>query len=104
MLSYKSNSNLSKARWKSSVVAEMSHLLLLHLLFQICASAKQSGFEGLDERMYKSENTVNEREEGLMQRMERMEISWKQEKAHLETKLESQNMEMENNKKRLTEM
>ena len=66
----------------------MSHLLLLHLLFQICASAKQSGFEGLDERMYKNENSVNERVEELMQRMERMEISWETEKADLEKKLE----------------
>jgi len=38
--------------------------------------------------MYKSENTVNERVEGLMQRMERMEISWETEKADLEKKLE----------------
>ena len=97
---HESNSNLSMGRCSISVVAEMLHLLLLHLLFHICVSAKQTRLEDtvkddLEEEMYKSENNVNEREEELMQRMERMEISWKTEKADLENKLEEKNVEVE---------
>ena len=89
----------------------MSLLLLGFLLMHICngVSAKQSGSEVAVESdpkeiMFENDSGIGDQVKELMQRMERMEISWKQEKAHLETKLESQNMEMENNKKRLTEM
>ena len=86
----------------------MLHLLLLHLLFHLCVSAKQTRLEDtvkddLEEEMYKSENNVNEREEELMQRMERMDISWKTEKADLEKKLETMNAEMEKLQKRVKE-
>ena len=85
-------------RCSISVVAEMLHLLLLHLLFHLCVSAKQSVLEDtvkddLEERMCKSENNVSEREEELMQRMERMDIRWKTEKVDLEKKLETTNAE-----------
>merc|ERR1712233_144007 len=46
------------------------------------------------ETMFKNEN--GDKIEKLIQRMERMDVSWKIEKAQLETKLETQNMEMKN--------
>ena len=79
----------------------MSFLLLLLLVLPLCVSAKHSGLEetvkdDLEETMYKSEKLSNVNEEVLMQRMERMEISWETEKADLEKKLETKNVEIEN--------
>merc|ERR1712018_456595 len=95
------------------VIAEMSFLLfgllLLHLLSN-CVNAKQIELEedlggDLEETMYKSQLNGHEMKvEELLQRMERMEISWKLDKAHLENKLESQNMELEKHQKQLEEM
>ena len=60
--------------------------LFLHLLSN-CVSSKQFGLHEAvkDEPMVKNEN--GDKYEELMQRMERMDINWKMEKAHLETKL-----------------
>ena len=91
---------------KISVVVKMSFLLLLHLLLHLCVSAKQSGLEetvkdDLEKTMYKSEKLNKVNEEELMQRMG---ISWKKEKAHLENKLETKNVEVEDVQKQLKEM
>ena len=88
----------------------MLHLLLLHLLFHLCVSAKQTRLEDtvkddLEETMYKGEKLNNVKEEELMQRVEeRMDISLKTEKAHLEKKLKTKNVEVENLQQQLTEM
>ena len=56
--------------------------------------------------MYKSERTsgTEDKFEELMKRMDRLDISWKTEKAHLEKKLERKNVEVENLQKRVKEM
>ena len=94
-----------------SVSVEMSFLLLLHLLLHLCVSAKQSRLEemvkdDLEETVYKSGklNNDQDKDDELMQRVERMEISWKAEKAHLENKLEAKNVEVENLQRQLEEM
>ena len=95
-----------------SVSVEMSFLLLLHLLLHLCVvSAKQSRLKemvkgDLEETVYKSGklNNDQDKDDKLMQRVERMEISWKAEKAHLENKLETKNMEVENLQQQLKEM
>ena len=94
-----------------SVSVEMSFLLLLHLLLHLCVSAKQSRLEemvkdDLEETVYKSGklNNDQDKDDELMQRVERMEISWKAEKAHLENKLEAKNMEVENLQEQLKEV
>merc|ERR1712037_425819 len=82
------------------VIAEMSFLLLGFLLLHLLSN----GVSGLDEdvggnlaeKMYKSEKLNNINEEKKMQRMERMDI--------LESKLESQNVEMGNLQKQLEEI
>ena len=53
--------------------------------------------------MCKSEklNSLENKFEELVQRMERMDTSWKMEKAHLEKKLETKNVEVENLDKRV---
>ena len=80
----------------NSVIAEMSLLLfgflLLHLLSN-CISSKQSGLEktvtdGSEETEQRNLNCICKVDE-LLQRLERMDISWKLEKAYLEGKLES---------------
>ena len=53
--------------------------------------------------MYKSEKLEDKFEE-LMQRMERMDISWKMEKADQEKKLETKNVEVENLQEQLKEV
>ena len=95
----------------SSVIAEMSFLLLGLLLLHICngVSSKQSGLEEAvkddpTEMVVKNENGFEDKFKELMQRMERMDINWKLEKAHLETKLETQNVEMGNLQKQFEEM
>merc|ERR1712010_323338 len=54
--------------------------------------------DDLEETVYKSGklNNDQDKDDELMQRVERMEISWKAEKAHLENKLEAKNVEVEN--------
>ena len=57
--------------------------------------------------MYKMSEKTNDTEdkfEELVQRVERMDISWKAEKAHLEKKLETKNVEVENLQKRVKQM
>ena len=112
MISYAiiSLSYLSKGKiCNISVVTEMSFLLLLHLLLHLCVSAEQSELEETikddqEETMYKSEKLYNVNEEEMMQRVERTDVSWKTEKAHLENKLETKNMEVENLQQQLKEM
>ena len=95
-----------------SVSVEMSFLLLLHLLLHLCiVSAKQSRLkemvkDDLEETVYKSGklNNDQDKDDELMQRVERMEISWKAEKAHLENKLEAKNVEVENLQEQLKEV
>ena len=94
-----------------SVSVEMSFLLLLHLLLHLCVSAKQSRLEemvkdDLEETVYKSGklNNDQDKDDKLMQRVERMEISWKAENAHLENKLEAKNVEVENLQEQLKEV
>ena len=55
--------------------------------------------------MYKSEKltTIEEKEE-LMHIVERMTNSWKLERAHMETDIQSQKLEMESLQKQLEEM
>ena len=88
-------------------------LLVLYLLLHlgICVSAKQSRLEetikdDLKKAIFKNEklNKVTEKEEELMQRMERTDISWKMEKEHLENELETKNVEVENLQQQLKEM
>ena len=95
--------------YSSSVMDEMSLLLLGFLLLHSskCVSSKESRLEETvkndpTEIMFKNDN--GDKFEELMQRMERMEIGWKLEKAHLETKLEAQNIEMNNHQQQLEEM
>merc|ERR1712110_1054951 len=87
-----------------SVIAEMCLLLLLLLVLPLSnrVSSEQSG---LEEEKYKSENLngIDKKVYELMQRMERMNISWKLEKADLEKKLEAKNAEVENLQKRMME-
>ena len=56
--------------------------------------------------MCKSEklNSLENKFEELVQRMERMDTSWKMEKAHLEKKLETMNLEVENLESRMDEV
>merc|ERR1711934_15268 len=54
--------------------------------------------------MFKNENGIGDKFEELMQRVERMDISWKTEKADLEKKLETKNVEVENLQQQLKEM
>merc|ERR1719341_961920 len=90
----------------------MSFLLLLHLLLHLCVvSAKQSRLkemvkDDLEETVYKSGklNNDQDKDDKLMQRVERMEISWKAEKAHLENKLKAKNVEVENLQEQLKEV
>ena len=49
-------------------------------------------------------NGIAEQVKELMQRMERMDISWKEEKAHLENRLDTKNVEMEDLRRRLEEV
>ena len=95
--------------YSSSVMDEISLLLLGFLLLHSskCVSSKESRLEETvkndpTEIMFKNDN--GDKFEELMQRMERMEIGWKLEKAHLETKLEAQNIEMNNHQQQLEEM
>ena len=71
----------------------MSLLLLLLLLLHLsnCVSAKQSGLEDSvrddpEKMTYKSEKLhgIDKKVDQLLQRMERMDISWKKETANLE--------------------
>ena len=110
---HKSCSYLSKIMCNTSVIAEMSFLLVLHLLLHLgnCVLAKQSRLEetikdDLKKAIFKNEklNKVTEKEEELMQRMERTDISWKMEKEHLENELETKNVEVENLQQQLKEM
>ena len=84
----------------------MSLLLLLLLLLTIynCESFGKSRLEDAarddpEETMNKSEkpNSTEAKFEELEQRMERMDISWKLEKARLEKKLETKNVELVEN-------
>ena len=90
-----------------SVIAEMPLLLLLLLVlpFSDRVSSEQSGVEENVEEEEKSEklNDIDKKVDELMQRMERMDISWKLEKADLEKKLEVKNAEVENLQKRVKE-
>ena len=73
----------------------MSFLLFGFLLLHLsnCESVKQSGLEDAvkndpQEMMFKSENGIGYKVEELLQRVERME------KAHMEKKLETKNVEV----------
>ena len=70
--------------------------LLLHLLSNGVSGLDEDVGGNLAEKMYKSEKLNNINEEEKMQRMERMDI--------LESKLESQNVEMGNLQKQLEEI
>ena len=83
-------------------------LLLLVLPLLNCESVKQSTLEenvrdNSEETMCKSEklNSLENKFEELVQRIERMDTSWKMEKAHLEKKLETKKVEVENLEKRV---
>ena len=83
-------------------------LLLLILPLLNCESVKKLTLEenvrdNSEETMCKSEklNSLENKFEELVQRMERMDTSWKMEKAHLEKKLETKNVEVENLEKRV---
>merc|ERR1712037_559002 len=83
-------------------------LLLLHQVLSNGVSSKRSGIEDAvkhdpTEMMVKNENSIGDKFEELMQRVERMDISWKLEKANLERKLEVKNVEVENLHKRVKE-
>lgn len=89
----------------------MSLLLLLILPLSLSnrVSSEQSGLvnNAPGETMYKMSEKTNDTEdkfEELVQRVERMDISWKAEKAHLEKKLETKNVEVENLQKRVKQM
>merc|ERR1712037_76941 len=77
-------------------------LLLLVLPLSNRVSSEQSR---LEEEKYKSENLngIDKKADELMQRMERLDISWKLEKADLEKKLETKNAEVENLQERVKE-
>merc|ERR1712210_251493 len=94
------------------VIPEMSllllGLLLLHQVLSNGVSSKRSGLEDAvkndpTEMMVKNENGIKDKFEELMQRVERMDISWKMEKADLERKLEVKTLEVENLHKRVKE-
>merc|ERR1712210_431207 len=94
------------------VIPEMSllllGLLLLHQVLSNGVSSKRSGLEDAvkndpTEMMVKNENGIEDKFEELMQRGERMDISWKLEKANLEEKLEVKTLEVENLHKRVKE-
>merc|ERR1712037_175172 len=94
------------------VIPEMSllllGLLLVHQVLSNGVSSKRSGLEDAvkndpTEMMVKNENGIEDKFEELMQRVERMDISWKLEKANLERKLEVKNEEVENLHKRVKE-
>merc|ERR1712210_155464 len=83
------------------VIPEMSllllGLLLVHQVLSNGVSSKRSGLEDAvkndpTEMMVKNENGIEDKFEELMQRVERMDISWKMEKANLERKLEVENL------------
>merc|ERR1712233_285548 len=83
---------------------EMSFLLFMLLLLHLSngVSVKQSRVEeGVNDEPTKNENDVGDQVKELMQRVERMEISWKTEKANLEKKLEAKNTEVEDLQKRM---
>ena len=89
----------------------MSFLLFGFLLLHICngVSSKQYKLEDAVKNdptkiMFKNENGIGDKFEELMQRVERMDISWKLEKADLEKKLETKNVEVENQQQQLKEM
>merc|ERR1712037_716516 len=88
----------------NSVNVEMPLLLLLLLVLPLSnrVSSEQSR---LEEEKYKSENLngIDKKADELMQRMERLDISWKLEKADLEKKLETKNAEVENLQERVKE-
>merc|ERR1712210_449651 len=94
------------------VIPEMSllllGLLLVHQVLSNGVSSKRSGLEDAvkndpTEMMVKNENGIEDKFEELMQRVERMDISWKMEKANLERKLEVKTLEVENLNKRVKE-
>merc|ERR1712037_252352 len=94
------------------VIPEMSllllGLLLVHQVLSNGGSSKRSGLEDAvkndpTEMMVKNENGIEDKFEELMQRGERMDISWKMEKANLERKLEVKTLEVENLNKRVKE-
>ena len=82
----------------------------LLLLFLNCGSSNQYGLQDAVENwpektMYKSEKLTSiEEKEELMHIVERMTNSWKLEKAHMETVIQSQKLEMESLQKQLEEM
>ena len=86
-----------------SVITEMSPLLFGFILLHLsnCLSSKQFGLKEdvggyPEETMYKTEklNAIEEKVDDVLKRMERMDMSWKQEKALLEEKLEVKNVEV----------
>ena len=81
----------------------MSPLLFGFILLHMsnCLSSKQFGLKEdvggyPEETMYKTEklNAIEEKVDDVLKRMERMDMSWKQEKALLEEKLEVKNVEV----------
>ena len=93
-----------------SVIAKMPPLLLLLLVLplSICVSSKQYGTgenveDDLEEKMYKREK-LDDMEDKFQELIQRMDNRWKMEKDHLEKKLETKNVEIENLQKQLKEM
>merc|ERR1712154_53102 len=88
----------------NSVNVEMPLLILLLLVLPL-SNRVSSEESKLEEEKYKSENLngIDKKVDELMQRMERMDISWKLENAGLEEKLEIKNAEVENIQKRMKE-
>jgi len=82
----------------------MPFLLLLLLVLPL-SNRVSSEESRLEEEKYESENLngIDKKVDELMQRMERMDISWELEKADLEKKLETKNEEVENLQKRMKE-
>ena len=110
---YSSYLSSTKSTNNILVIAEMSLLLQLLLLLFLsnCVTVQQSSLEeavgyDLEETTNKSDKVtgIESKSEELTQRMERMEISWKLEKANLETKLETKNVEVENLQEQLKEV
>ena len=85
----------------------MSLILLGLLLFHMsCVFAGLEDAVKDDSKECKCEelNSIGEQVKELMQRMERMDISWNVEKAHLENRLDTKNVEMEDLRRRLEEV
>ena len=98
---------MQKVQYNVSVIIEMSFLLFGFLFLHLsnCESVTQSrlgeAVKSDPQMMFKSEIGIGDKLEELLQKVERMDISWKLEKAYLENKLEAKNVEVESLQKML---